>query len=434
MSHQKILVITYYWPPSGGSGVQRWLKFVKYLPDFGWKPYVFTPKNPALVQRDDSLLKDVHPNAEIIRLPIREPYELFFKLSGNAKKEERSIKPSELLLNKRKSIFYRVASWIRGNFFIPDPKIFWVRPAVKFLSAYLKEHDIQNIVTTGPPHSVHLIGLRLKKRNPALNWLADFRDPWSEWPFLESFNMSGPVKARHRKLENQVITKADHVLTITPYYVKRFEELSSRKVEFIPNGFDEEDFAGINYIRANQFIIRHVGIVYDMADPRPLIAAVSKFLQKQGVASNDLIIEFVGEVNAGFRRHIEQSPISNIVRFRPPIQHKELMALYSDTGMLLLNIEGYKHAEGLLPGKLFEYLATGLPILGIGPEKGNAAELLNATNGGCMFDSKRTEDMSLFIKSAYLQWQSNSQSVRVTGRTSDYSRKSLTRKIAALLR
>lgn len=431
MSKQKILVVTYYWPPSGGSGVQRWLKFVKYLPDFGWKPYVCTPDNPALVQRDESLQADVSPEAEIIRLPIWEPYNIFFKLSGGGK--DSVVKPSELSLQKKKTFFQKTASWIRGNFFIPDPKIFWVRPTVKFLHQYLKEHEISNVITTGPPHSVHLIGLGLKKKNPALNWIADFRDPWSEWSFLDSFNMISIVKARHRRLERKVLTKADYVLTITPYYVGRFGKLSKRSVELIPNGYDHEDFKNIEYKIPKQFTIRHVGIVYDMANPQPLINALEILLNKIPSLSTEMVVEFVGEVNASFRQAFQNSKAGQVVRFHEPIPHKELLSLYGETSVLLLNIDGYKHAEGLLPGKLFEYLATGLPVLGIGPVEGNAAALLKSSGAGVMFGNDQAESIATFIHYAFLRW-SKSEPARLNNDNSLYSRKMLAGKVAELLK
>lgn len=431
MSKQKILVVTYYWPPSGGSGVQRWLKFVKYLPEYGWKPYVCTPDNPALVQRDESLLKDVSPEAEIIRLPIWEPYGLFFKISGAGKNG--TVKPSELSVKKKKTIFQRMASWVRGNFFIPDPKIFWVKPTVKFLQQYIKEHDIQNIITTGPPHSVHLIGLGLKKKDPSLNWIADFRDPWSEWSFLDSFSMMKMVKTRHRRLERKVLRRADHLLTITPYYVGRFGKLSRRSVELIPNGYDEDDFKDIVYKLPEKFTIRHVGIVYDMANPQPLISALEMLLNKIPALRHELVVEFVGEVNATFRQAVESSAGGGVVRFRDPVPHKQLMALYGETSMLLLNIAGYRHAEGLLPGKLFEYVATRLPVLGIGPVESNAATLLKSSGAGIMFGSDQPEDIAAFIQKHYEGWK-RGECERVPGNNGVYSRKVLTGKIAALLK
>src|SRR5882672_4209626 len=167
MQNKKVIVITYYWPPSGGSGVQRWLKFVKYLPQFGWTPYVLTPENPSFMVQDDSLLHDVPAEAKVVKLPIWEPYRLFFGLSRLAGKKD--IKSSDFISTGKRSAFQAFSSWVRGNVFIPDARIYWVKPAVAFLEKFLKEQEIGTLITTGPPHSIHLIGLQLKKKNPALN-------------------------------------------------------------------------------------------------------------------------------------------------------------------------------------------------------------------------------------------------------------------------
>ncbi|NBP67544.1 MAG: glycosyl transferase, partial [Cytophagia bacterium] len=196
---KRVMVITYYWPPSGGSGVQRWLKFVKYLPQYGWQPYVFTPENPAFDLKDESLLKDIPSEAEVLHFPIWEPYGLFNKLSGGGVKVNANSAP------QADSWFKKISIWIRGNFFIPDPRVFWVRPSVNFLDDFLREKRIRHIITTGPPHSVHLIGLGLKKRNPSLKWTADFRDPWSEWGFLDTLKLSKLARKRHQQLEKKVL-------------------------------------------------------------------------------------------------------------------------------------------------------------------------------------------------------------------------------------
>ena len=213
---KKVLIIAYYWPPSGGSGVQRWLKFVKYLPQFGWEPYVFTPENPSFTIRDESLLKDVPVEAEVIRFPIWEPYESFSKLSG-AVGQRKSANPTDLVSTKNNSLFQKISTFIRANFFIPDPRVFWVCPSVKFLNDFLQENEIKTIITTGPPHSIHLIGYNLKKKNPALNWLADFRDPWSEWGLFDSLKVSGPIRNIHRKLEAKCCEVPIRLLPLHPF-------------------------------------------------------------------------------------------------------------------------------------------------------------------------------------------------------------------------
>ena len=217
-----MLIIAYYWPPSGGSGVQRWLKFVKYLPGFGWTPYVFTPENPSFAVRDESLLKDVPSEAEVIKFPIWEPYGAVSRVSS-AVGERKSPGQTTMVPGKQKSFFQRLTTWIRGNLIIPDPRVFWVRPSVKFLSDFLRDNQIRTIITTGPPHSIHLIGYRLKKNHPSLKWIVDFRDPWSEWGLLDSLSVGKIARSIHARMEANVLKRANTIVTITPFYVRRFE-------------------------------------------------------------------------------------------------------------------------------------------------------------------------------------------------------------------
>ena len=283
---RKVLIITYYWPPSGGSGVQRWLKFVKYLPGFGFEPYVFTPENPSFSIRDESLSLDVPKEAEIIRFPIWEPYDAFFRIASffGSKKPPES---AGFVAGKEMSLFQKISTWIRGNFFIPDPRVFWVRPSVRFLTDFLREKNIQTIITTGPPHSVHRIGYRLKKKNPSITWLADFRDPWSEWGLLDSLMVGNIARRIHRKMESQVLKTADKVITITPFYVRMFEKLSGRPVSLLTNGYDEDDFKNLVIQPTQKFIIRHVGIVNEKCDPRPFMEALEELtLEHTGFKSS----------------------------------------------------------------------------------------------------------------------------------------------------
>lgn len=431
MPDKKILIITYYWPPSGGSGVQRWLKMVKYLPQFGWSPIVFTPENPALVQQDSSLLKDVLPGTEIIRFPIWEPYDFFFRLSSFFKKHDRKVKPSQLSMQKGRSVFQQMANWIRGNFFIPDPKIFWVRPSVKFLAEYVIQNNIQVVVTTGPPHSMHLIGYRLKKRNPSIKWIADFRDPWSEWPFLDTFNITKLVRGFHKRLERKVLATADTVVTITPFYQRRFEKLSGRNVALVTNGFDEDDFSAIQYRVPDKFFIRHVGIVYQMANPDLLIEVLIRLSENIPGFRSDCVVEFLGEVNGIFRETFRKSSIAEMVVFRQPVPHKELFDIYGSTCVLHLNLDGYQHAEGLMPGKLFEYLATGLPILGVGPPDGDTGRILTESNAGRLFDLASVSDYAAALSSLYDSWK-RGENLRNPVNAKQFSRRKLTEKFVEL--
>jgi hypothetical protein len=428
---KKVLIIAYYWPPSGGSGVQRWLKFVKYLPQWGWEPFVFTPENPSFAIRDESLLKDVPVEAEVIRFPIWEPYESFFKL-GQIFKQKKSTKPTDLVSTNKNSVFQKVATFIRANFFIPDPRVFWVRPSVKFLYDFVRDNDIKTIITTGPPHSIHLIGLNLKKKNSSLRWLADFRDPWSEWGLLDSLNVSPFARRIHKRLEAKVLERADKIITITPFYVRRFEALSQRKVSLLTNGYDEDDFASLEIYRTEKFIMRHVGIINEKCDPRPFMSAIEKLLTSDFEFKSNVYIDFVGEVHIQFKEFVSASPeLSSVTTFTTSIPHKSLISLYGKSSLLLVILTGYKDAEGYMPGKLFEYLATRLPVLGVGPSHGDAAQLLKETGAGEMIDSSDEEGIKSKVMEFFVAWK-NGVSKSQHRDVEKYSRKNITRDLIGL--
>ncbi len=421
---KKVLIVTYYWPPSGGSGVQRWLKFVKYLPQFGWTPYVITPENPAFELRDESLLKDVPPEAEVLKLPIWEPYRL---LPGKKSKDGRGV--TTIFPSAGNSLTQKTINFIRGNFLIPDPRVFWVRPAVRFLEDLILHEKISHIVTTGPPHSMHLIGLRLKKKIPSIKWIADFRDPWSEWHLLDELRTTRLVKSIHRHQEIKVLRQADLPLTVTPYLAKRFSELSGRKVVCITNGYDESDLAEINYQRTNRFTIRHVGLLRNAG---PFIEAVRKAMAAEGDLETLLRIEFIGLVDAHFRNMVQQDEtISKLISFVPYVLHDQLKAIYGKTDVLLLVIPDVMLAKGYLPGKIFEYLASGRPVIGLGPEDGDAAELLKQSGAGIMCDWKNIDGLSSVLLDYFRRWKQG-DSLSTSG-APNYKRKNLTASLADLL-
>lgn len=429
---KKVLIIAYYWPPSGGSGVQRWLKFVKYLPDFGWEPYVFTPENPSFAVRDESLLADVPAEAEIIKFPIWEPYGAFSKVSSVIG-EKKSQGQTALAYGTEKTFFQRLTAWIRGNIFIPDPRVFWVRPSVKFLVDFLRENNIRTIITTGPPHSIHLIGYRLKKKNPSLKWIADFRDPWSEWGLLDSLSVGKIARSLHVRMEGNVLKRADKIITITPFYVRRFEALSGRRVVLLSNGYDHEDFEGLQLQPTKKFVIRHVGIVNEKCNPRPFISAVDELASEHPDFGRDLQVDFVGEVHPQFRAFVEASPgMSSFTSFTQPVPHSELIHLYGKSSLLLVILTGYKDAEGYMPGKLFEYLATGLPIFGTGPGNGDAAALLKETGAGVMLDEIYSEKIKATLLTYYHEWKKGEGNFKSTA-DMKYSRREITRRLTELL-
>ena len=427
---KKVLIVTYYWPPSGGSGVQRWLKLVKYLPSFGWKPYIYTPENPSFEIRDDTLLADVPPEAVIIRRPIWEPYTLFKTVSKVV--GGKPVNQIDMVSADRKSFFQKVSSWVRGNVFIPDPRVMWVAPSYKFLKKYIVENDIKVVVTTGPPHSLHLIGLKLRKKFPAIKWIADFRDPWSEWDLLDTLSLSARAREKHRRLENNVLKNADRVLTIAPFHVTRFGMLGERPVDLLTNGFDEDDFRSIVRVRTTRFTIRHIGQVDELRDPRPFMEELKKLAVSSSDIRDHLYLEFVGPVNTNFKTYVESDEIlSGVTKFKPPLRHTDLLQLYGSTDMQLLVLAHTALAPGNLPGKLFEYLASGNFIFGIGPADGDAAAILSQTHAGIMIERSDPVKIGEALLQRFNIWKSGA--AEKDRDVSAFSRRLLAKKLAGFL-
>ncbi len=429
--NKKVLIITYYWPPSGGSGVQRWLKFVKYLHRAGWEPIVFTPENPSFTIQDPSLQKDVPTTAEVWCLPIWEPYGLFARVAGLL--GNKSIKQTDFISSGKKTLFQKMSSWMRGNFFVPDPRLFWVKPATQFLTDLIKSNQIEKIITTGPPHSIHLIGLRLKEKNRSLQWIADFRDPWSEWDLLDTLSLTAWARKRHQLLERRVLQTADKVITIAPFHVKRFEALGGRPVNLITNGFDEDDFPVTERAATQYFTIRHIGIVDELRDPRPAMLAIKAMLSNRADMAFQLRVEFIGQVNTAFKEWVKQDPLlDKITSFVDYVPHNELLKVYASTNLQLLVLAHTALAPGNLPGKFFEYLASRNPILAIGPVEGDAADVLQETQAGKIFDRLDLVGMTQFVSETMQLWQ-NGQ-LRGGDNVLKYSRRELTNQLIALLK
>lgn len=421
----KVLIVTYYWPPFGGSGVQRWLKFVKYLPSFGYQPFVYTPENPFVEIQDASLLKDVPAEAEVIKLPIWEPYQLFQKFSGKKKQ-------TDFVSTGKTSFFQKAALFVRGNFFIPDARKFWVKPSVLFLDDFLKSNQINTIITTGPPHSMHLIGLKLKQKNPTLKWVADFRDPWSEWDLLDTFSLTDWARKRHRLLERKVLTTADEVITIAPYHQQRLETLSGRKVNLITNGFDEDDFKDIAHQPTVKFTLRHIGVVDELRDPRPIMEVLSELINQGQLSKDEIMVEFIGNVNSRFVNDIQQDQVlHSITSFVLHLPHSEVLKRYGTTDVQLLVLAHTAIAPGNLPGKFFEYLASGNFIIGIGPEDGDAATILKQVGAGSIMERTNKKDLKKIILERYVQWRNPVTKNKL--HASVFSRKSLTQQLAKIL-
>ncbi|MCW5910725.1 MAG: glycosyltransferase family 4 protein [Cyclobacteriaceae bacterium] len=421
--NKRVLIVTYYWPPSGGSGVQRWLKFVKYLAQKGWEPYVFTPENPHVTIRDASLLNDIPPQAEVIHFPIWEPYKAFNRLTSAF--SGKKMQQVDFVATGKKSLFQKFGMWVRGNFFVPDARLFWIKPSVEYLTEFVQRNNIDKVITTGPPHSVHLIGRGLKRKNATLKWVADFRDPWSEWDLLDTLYASSLARKRHQRMERSVLQEADLVLTVTPYYVKQFLQLGGRNVQLITNGFDEDDFRSTEHQRTVKFTIRHIGGVDELRDPRPAMLAIRQLCEQDPDFRRSVQVEFVGSVNASFKKFVEQDKLlAGCVTFVSQVPHNELLNLYGSTDVLLLVLAHAAHASGNIPGKLFEYLASGNEIIGVGASEGDSAVIIKNAGAGSMHEAHDLAGLEAAFMKGFANWESGRKPDPKA--LSNYSRRALT--------
>ena len=426
---KKVLIITYYWVPSGGAGVQRWVKFTKYLRSFGWEPVVYTPQNPEYPALDHSLEKDVPPDMEVIKTPIWEPYNIYRNLMG---KKNEPINAGFISENKKSGWKEQFSIWIRGNFFIPDPRRFWVKPSVKFLKNYISENQIDAVVTTGPPQSMHLIGLGLKKNFPTLTWLADFRDPWTHIDFYDDLYLTKIADRIHHRLEKKVVRNADAVVVVTKGMLEEFLKLQPKRIEMIPNGFDEEDFLISRPELDQKFTISHIGTLNTARNPTIFWKVLNELCAENEQFKSDLLIQLIGKVDFSILEEINENNLKDNFLKIDYLPHNEAIAKQMSSQVLLLLINQTNNAKGIVTGKLYEYLAARRPILGIGPTNGEVGEILKSSQAGIMIDYIDAKKMKETILDYYQQYKNHSLTVP-SNLVENFSRKNLTRDLANLL-
>lgn len=378
---KKILIITYYWPPSGGAGVQRWLKTSKYLSRIGWEPVVYTPENPEAPAQDNSLLKEITPSTIVLKRKIWEPYSLYNKLTGKKKTNHSNY----LSADSKKSIFQKFSEYIRANWFIPDPRKFWIRPSVNFLTKYINKNDISAIITTGPPHSMHLIGLKLKQKTN-IPWIADFRDPWTFIDFFHLLPISKKTLKKHSRLEERVIKNANACVTVSPSWKKEFEKLYGIDFELIYNGYDVEDFPPRSPNLDTSFSICHIGSLNEDRNPKFLWETLNQICKENTEFKNDLSIKLIGATNPlTIQQLSELDLVKNLIKIEY-LNHNEVINETCKSQILLLLINNTANVSGIIPGKIYEYLAAQRPILCIGNPKADAAQIIDSTQSGVVIN------------------------------------------------
>ena len=424
---KKLLIITYYWPPAGGPGVQRWLKFVKYLPDFDVQPIVFVPENPTYPIVDSNLVSEVSDKAIILKTPIFEPYQLASFLSKNkTKKISSGIIPNQ----KKQSFLEKLMLWVRGNLFIPDARVFWVKPSVAYLEKYIRENEIDTIITSGPPHSLHLIGLELKQKMN-LKWLADFRDPWTTIGYHKSLRLSQYAAKKHKQLESQVLNSADTIIVTSKTTKAEFQALTTKPIEVITNGFDVEKVD--KQTLDTKFSLAHIGSFLSERNPKILWESLVELCTEIPDFKSHLEIKLIGAISQEVLETIEQFGLNSFLNNLGYVSHAEAVAHQRKSQVLLLIEINSEETKSILPGKLFEYMVSERPIVAIGPKDSDFAEIITNTNTGVFFEYSEKAKLKQTIHEYYNQFLEAKLQSHAVG-LQQYSRKNLTQQLVELLR
>ncbi len=421
-------MIIYYWPPSGGAGVQRCLKFVKYLRHFGWEPIVFTAKDAAYPVIDQSLKKDIPPDQQVIYGDIWEPYEVYKRFIGQKKGRVYSGFLSE---QKKPSLTQRLSVWIRGNLFIPDARKFWIKPSIKTLTKYLTEHPVDAIFSSGPPHSTHMIA-RGVKRNTGIPWLADFRDPWTNIDFYQQLMLTTWADKQHKKMEQSVIQEADKLVTVSWNMADEFRDLGREQVDVITNAFDHEDFDIPPQEPDNSFTFSHIGYLNTDRNPELLWKAFGELCEEIPSFKEHLSLKFIGKTDIKAFQDLEKYDLMSVVEKVDYMPHDEVVGLIGRSQVLLLLLNNTPNVLGIIPGKTFEYLAARRPILAIGPEQGDAARIIHDTGAGKVINFEDGEKMKRHLLKLFQQYKKGNLSVAEADIT-PYTRKAATERLAHLL-
>ena len=430
MSSKKVLIITYYWPPTGGAGVQRWLKFSKYFRQFNWEPIIYTPSNPDFPINDETLLKDVLPNLEILKTQINEPYDVYRKIMG--KKKTDTVNQGFLSESKENKVLQKMMIWVRGNFFIPDARKFWIKPSVSYLSDYLKKHKIDAIISTGPPHSMHLIAMGLKQQFN-IPWIADFRDPWTQIDFYNQLQLTKWADRTHKKLEKSVLKSANKVVTVSGHWAEDLKLLCDRNIDVITNGFDADDFTSTEDTNLMPgFLFYHIGALNKDRNPHTLWKVLGDLCKENNAFKRDLKLKFTGKTDAAVFESLKEHGIFENAEKTDYMAHSEVIKLLLKSPVLLLPLNDTPNILGIVPGKLFEYLAAKRPIFAIGNVEGDTAKIIADAHAGTMVGFKDEENTKKRVLELYEQF--NKQTLQINSTSIEkYSRRSCAESYTTLL-
>ncbi len=415
---KKVLIITYYWPPAGGPGVQRWLKLSNYLLENNVKPIIYAPSNPKYPSIDESLLEDVNSEIEVIKQPIFEPFGNLFS----------KIRKKGIPKKKDQSIFDKFLIYLRGNLFIPDSRIFWVNSSVNFLSKYILENNIESIITTGPPHSLHLIGLKLKSILN-ISWYADFRDPWTKINYHKELKLSLRSKKKHLELESKVLNSCDRIIVTSNKLLNEYNKIAKTPISLITNGFD---YQKLQLELDEEFSITHIGRLLPERNPKILWNALKELCIINKNFKNNLKINFIGNVSENLRNEMKTNDLENSVVYHNYIKYNDTIPYLIKSQILLLIESDDNESSYAIPAKIFEYINSGRPIIAIGPKDSEIKLIIDETKSGKYFLYSEYDELLSYLSNSYYKYESknlHSTSINID----KYHRKNLAKKLSQII-
>jgi glycosyltransferase involved in cell wall biosynthesis len=424
---KRVLYAAYYFPPAGGPGVQRTLKFVRYLPLHGWMPTVISvhPDHAAWPAVDESMLAEVPPQVEVRRTRSRDPYAAYARLRGRSKAASVGVGFAD---DQKAGWKERFARFVRANLFIPDARVGWLPFLKDEISRCLTGGSYDAIITSGPPHSTHLAGMWASKKF-GIPWLADFRDPWAELSYYDELPFLPWSRALDRRHEANVLKTADSVVTVSPAIAAMIRKKSDQSVPVIPNGYDPEDFENVGPIRGDGFQLVHVGTLTAGQDPANVWAQVAG-LRKAGL---DVRVTLVGRVDSDVLASIAAAGLSEALELVPYVEHARAVAYMKGADLLLLCVPRTKNDTGILTGKVFEYLASGRPVLGLGPKDSDVSGLLQMSGQGSMLAYDDSSGIRAALEKASAEVSAGTVSASSNEYLRAYARPALAGQLAAEL-
>jgi hypothetical protein len=429
---KKVLIITYYWPPAGGPGSQRMVKFAKYLPGFGWSPTIVTVKKGEFPYLDPELGNDIPKTINVYRSKSFDPFTIYKRMTGHDINEPL---PVGVLTYKKKNIQEKLLSWIRANFFIPDARIGWIPFIIFYGFNLIRRRKIDLIFSSSPPHSLHLACLILKKLTN-IPWIVDFRDPWMKIRYYKSIQRSYFSRIIDCFMEKLVVKYADHITTVSPSLALDFNYIGNIKKErrssVLPNGYDEADFQNRKSKKISKFLIIHTGNLLENQNPKVLWQSLDNLKKKLPGFKTDLVVRFIGKTHYLIQDSIEKYGLTDCFENRRFIPHHLILEEMINASILLAVIPDIEGNSGIVTGKLFEYIGSGKPICVIGPPDSDAAKIISKISNAEICNYQDITKCKNIIKTWYNDWKMNNLSCSSKRERDSYSRYQLTAKLSEI--